>query len=114
MGDIIRVAKLKKDVVIPLPPLPSALFPFSATPFSSTIIDLTWIDFGPYATQYDLEWGTDPTFAVKTSVTLPATPNSSGLYTLTGLISGTQYYFRIRATNAAGSSAWASASATTP
>lgn len=113
MADIIRTIQLKEDLVIPPIPLPDALTTFTATPFSATIIDLGWVDPGLLAADYELQYSTSAIFATSTQVILPSAPGAGGVYSVTGLITATLYYFRIRARNASGNSAWATASATT-
>jgi hypothetical protein len=111
MADVdIRIV-LIEDFVYP-PPI--SLNSFTASPFSSSVIDVAWVDVNTDTVNYTLERDTNPGFTAPVSITLPGNPSSGSIYSVTGLASGTTYYFRIRANNAHGSSDWVSDSATTP
>lgn len=92
-------------VTIPQPP--SALV---ASTVSSSQINLTWTDNAKDETGFEVERSTDGTnFAKIADVAANATS-----YSNTGLNSSTKYYYRIRAKNSAGSSAYSNiADATT-
>lgn len=113
MADILIEIKLKEELVIPLPPLPGILSSFTATPFSSSVIDLGWYDAGLLAVSYDISCSTSPSFLTDTVINIPANPGAGSVYSVTGLTTATTYYFRVRAVNMAGHSAWETASATT-
>jgi hypothetical protein len=92
---------------------PNAPTNLSATPASWSSIQLAWTDQSDNETAFVLERATNPTFTAGfQSSTLAANTTS---HTDTGLLASTTYYYRVRATNAAGSSAYSNvASATTP
>lgn len=78
---------------------------------STSAIDLTWNDNSDDETEFDLQYDTVDTFTSPTTVN-PAADATT--HQATGLSADTTYYFRIRATNAAGDSDWSNtASATT-
>jgi hypothetical protein len=83
-------------------PPPSNL---AASLASSTEIDLTWADNSSNETNFVLERSTDSQFVSVTNITLPANTTS---YADTGLSVGT-YYYRVKATNAGGSSGYSNA-----
>ncbi|HEY5021256.1 MAG TPA: fibronectin type III domain-containing protein [Gemmatimonadaceae bacterium] len=93
------------------PAAPSGLV---ASAVSSSRIDLTWVDGSNNETGFSVERaadnaGTPGPFTVL--ITLPANTTS---YSNTGLLATTRYWYRVRATNSAGSSPYtANASATT-
>jgi fibronectin type 3 domain-containing protein len=91
---------------------PAAPTNLSATAVSSTQINLTWSDNSSNETGFVVERATDSGFtAGLTTANLGANATS---YSATGLSAGTTYWFRVRATNAAGASANSNvASATT-
>jgi hypothetical protein len=90
------------------PPAPSDL---SATPISSSQINLAWVDNADNEAGFKIERSTDNTSF--TQIAMVGTSVTS--YSDTSVIANTQYYYRIRATNAIGDSAYSnSANATTP
>jgi predicted RNA-binding protein with TRAM domain len=78
---------------------------------TATTIDASWIapSGGSEAFTYEIQVDNDSDFS---SPTFTQSNISSGTttHTATGLASNTTYYFRVRANNAAGSSAWSSTS----
>ncbi len=91
-----------------IPTVPTSL---AATTTSPTTIDLTWTDtsFGESGFSIERSLTTGSGFAV-----IATAPANSGSYTNSGLTEGTKYYYRIRATSAAGNSAYTTeANATT-
>ncbi len=90
---------------------PAAPARLTATAASTTQIDLNWGDASDNETGFEIERSTDGvTFAKIADVAANATT-----YPNTGLTPNTRYYYRIRAKNAVGTSAYANvADATTP
>ncbi len=89
--------------------LPAAPTSLTATAASSSQINLAWKDNATNETGYGIQRSTDgSTFS--TVATLGANSTS---FASTNLSADTTYYFRVIATNASGSSAYASASART-
>jgi CSLREA domain-containing protein len=81
------------------PPDPSGL---GATAVSSSRIDLQWTDNATNETAYTVERSLDgSTNWTELTSTLPADTTT---YSDTGLSAGTTYYYRVKATNSAGSS----------
>jgi len=71
---------------------------------SNTEAQLTWTDNATNETQYEFQRSTSSTFA---TIDVARTGNAdSELYVDWGLKTGTQYYYRLRASNASGASAW--------
>lgn len=92
---------------------PAAPSNFVATGASTSQINLTWTDNAINETSYTLQRAPDNNGspgAYATVATLAA--NSTG-YSNTGLAVNTRYWYRVRATNAAGSSAWVVTNGTT-
>jgi hypothetical protein len=86
-----------------LPAAPSALATGTVT---STTIPLTWTDNATNETQFDLERSIDTGSTYTTRATL--SPNTTS-YTDTSLTPATTYYYKIRAQNSGGSSAFTTA-----
>jgi mono/diheme cytochrome c family protein len=93
--------------------LPAAPGNLSATAASSTQINLTWTDNSTNETGFRIQLATNSSFSSGlTTVNVGAGVTS---YSATGLTASTTYYFRVYATNSAGtSSASNTASAATP
>ncbi len=90
---------------------PSAPSGLTATATSSTQINLAWTDNANNETGFKVERSTDNTNWTEIVGNLAANSTS---YSATGLTASTLYYFRVRAYNAGGNSAYtSSASATT-
>src|SRR5262249_30482621 len=92
---------------------PAAPTNLSAAAVSVSQVNLTWADNSANETGFVVERATDSSFtAGLTTASLGANATS---YSATGLAAGTAYWFRVRATNAGGTSASSNvASATTP
>jgi rhamnogalacturonan endolyase len=95
----------------PPPPAPDAPTSLTATAVSATRIDLAWTDNSTNETDFRIERsldGTNFTQVAQAAANLTALAN-------TGLSPNTLYYYRVRASNAGGQSAYSNiASATTP
>ncbi len=89
---------------------PAAPTGLAATVVSTSAINLTWTDASSNEDNFILERGTDGT----TFALLATTAANVTSYSDTGLSSATLYYYRIKATNSAGESAYSTtANATT-
>lgn len=92
------------------PTVPSSPTALTATPVSPYQIDLAWTDTSDDEDGFVIEWSENGgTFTELASVAAGVTS-----YQQSGLIPETDYGYRVRAFNVAGSSADATASATTP
>ena len=87
------------------PSAPSGITTCRAT--SSTSVYLEWGAVAN-ADSYDIEYTTKMEYFESNQTTTLSNVKSTH-YTVTGLESGQQYFFRVRATNSAGESAWTSA-----
>jgi hypothetical protein len=115
MADIIKTVKLDQMIPALVPPIPGAVTGLTITATTPAIVELSWMDLGLFAEQYEIEYGTDATFGVKTTILIPAHPNSSTLEEITGLnLRAATHYFRVRAKSGGGDSAWVSDSYTAP
>jgi subtilisin family serine protease len=93
-------------VVLASPAAPTGL---AATPASPTQVNLAWKDNANNETGYVVQRATDGGFTSDV-VTTTLGANATGR-AVTGLAANTTYYFRVRATNAAGGSAYANVAA---
>jgi RHS repeat-associated protein len=95
------------SALVPVPPAaPSAL---KASPTSGTVVDLTWTDNSSNETGFKIERKTGSGGSWSEITTTSANATS---YSDTGRSTLTAYYYRIRATNLAGDSAYSSETAT--
>jgi hypothetical protein len=93
-----------------VPAVPTAL---AATAQTSTSVKLTWTAAGTNVTSYAVDRSTDG--STWTTVSTTVSGSATSWVDPTALTASTEYYYRIRATNAAGSSADAAvATVTTP
>lgn len=114
MADLIKNINLTQEVVIPPRQIPSPLEDFSASQDTANTMLLGWTDPGALATHYDIQHDTNLSFSNNLAiVTIAANPNNGSVYTKTGLVTGTLYYFRVRAKNETGNSVWIVTSGTT-
>jgi endo-1,4-beta-xylanase len=96
----------------PMPTAPAAPSGLTATTSSSSQINLSWADNATNETAYKIERATAST-GPWTEIAGALAANTT-TYSATGLNASTTYYFRVRAANASGDSAYtAAASATT-
>lgn len=108
-GDSAYSDPANATLVPPLPSPPAAPSNLVATASSSTAIGLTWVDNSNNETSFRIERSTDGiSFSEITSTAADVTS-----YSDTGLASDATYYYRVRARNAGGDSAYSnSANAT--
>src|SRR5205807_430666 len=86
----------------PVPPAaPSNL---TATAVSTSEIDLSWMANSSNATSFKVERSTDGNIFTQ----IGTAAGSASSYNNTGLTASTKYYYRVRASNAAGDSAYSS------
>lgn len=106
MADLVKTIVLDREVNVPVPRIPNPLTSFNAVE-NAPFIDLTWVDNDTVATHYDIEHSINNFSTIANSVTVSAAPLSGGFYQFAGLTLGITNYFRIKARNVTGSSAWA-------
>ena len=87
------------------PSAPSGITTCRAT--SSTSVYLAW-DTVANADSYDIEYTTKREYFDSSNQTTVQSGIKTSTYTLTGLESGNEYFFRVRATNNQGESSWTS------
>jgi endo-1,4-beta-xylanase len=103
---------LKGYVTGTLPAVPTAPSGLTATAASSTQVNLSWVDNAGTETAFKVEQATSAS-GPWTEVAGALATNTT-TYSVTGLTASTTYFFRVRASNAAGNSDYtANASATT-
>ena len=90
------------------PAAPSAL---TATAATATSVTLGWTDNASNETGFNIERKTGPT---GTWSQIATTGSNVATYTSTALTSGTQYFYRVRATNATADSAYSNEANATP
>ena len=97
------------SVALTIPAAPSGLTA-AVTAGVSGVVNLSWKDNAGNETGFTVQRSTNRTFTAGVVTTLiPGVNNSStDTYKLTGLTKGTIYYFRVKASNPVGNSAWAS------
>lgn len=88
-----------------IPAVPSGITTLKAT--SDTSIYIEWAKVAT-ATSYDLEFATKKDYFDNSEETTPINGIEYTHFEKTGLESGEEYFFRVRATNTEGSSAWSS------
>ncbi|MBI1762620.1 MAG: fibronectin type III domain-containing protein [Acidobacteria bacterium] len=93
------------SVVITVTALPSAPSSLTATAVSNSQINLTWVDNANNETGFQLERSTDNT----TWAALGSVAANIQAYSDTGLSASTTYYYRARAFNGSGNSAYSNA-----
>jgi chitinase len=110
-GAVTTSSTVNVTVVAPPPAVPAAPSGLTATAASRSRINLAWSDNSANETGFLIERSTNGT-----SFTQIATVGANvTTYASTGLKGSKMYYYRVRATNAAGNSAYSNiASATTP
>lgn len=86
-----------------IPATPSKISTCKAN--SETSVYLTWV-LSSTATSYDIEYAEKKEYFDKTSQTTVISAIEQNRYEVTGLESGKEYFFRVRATNTVGSSGW--------
>lgn len=105
-------AVLSNNQIAALGEIPATPTLTSATPSSTTMVTLAWSNISPFATGVKVERKTGASGAYSQIALLPGSATG---YTDTGLTPGTQYTYRIRASDGAGDSAYSSeVTATTP
>lgn len=109
MADCTR--KIIVDVQVPPLRIPNPLNSVSAVKVGTTA-DLSWVDNDTVATHYEMQVSSFYNFSDDPAIiTVTANPGSGGIQGFTGLSAVTPTYFRIRAKNTSGASAWITVSA---
>ena len=78
---------------------------------SSTSVTLTW-GASNTAESYDIEYATEKLYLGGSNASTTINSVTGTTYTITGLESGKNYYFRVRAVNSAGGSGWSAIAST--
>ena len=86
-----------------IPSAPSGITTIRAA--SSTSVFLQWPEVTT-ADTYDIEYATNPVYLEGSNATTTISSITTTQYTITGLESGDEYYFRVRAVNDQGHSDW--------
>jgi len=97
-----------RDYVAPVPTTPPAApsgLLVSPVAWSTTEAEVKWSDNSIDETSFTIERALTDDFADATAITASAA-TGLGQYNVWGLSTGSSYYFRVRAVNAAGLSAW--------
>src|SRR5207237_1434936 len=82
--------------------VPLAPSNLTATAASDSRVDLTWLDNASNESGFQIQQSLDGT----TFTPAGTAPADATGFSVTGLAASTTYYFRVRASNAAGDSAW--------
>jgi fibronectin type 3 domain-containing protein len=90
---------------------PAAPSNLSATTVSSSEIDLSWIDNSDNELEFKIERSTD---GGATFTEIATTASNVTTYADTGLTNSTTYYYRVRASNSGGDSAYSNTASATP
>lgn len=72
---------------------------------TETSVFLAWVSV-PTATSYDVEYATQSDYLGNSNASTTINSIAAAQYTITGLTAGQRYYFRVRAVNDKGTSAW--------
>ncbi len=100
-GGITKQTNFNVNVSLPISTTPSTTLPVDGSIGVSTSTSFTWSAVTG-ALSYDIEVSTDPTF----TTTLVSTNVATNAYSGTALAAATTYYWRVRAVNNCGSSAF--------
>ena len=94
---------------------PAAPATLAGTPFSATRIDLTWADNASDETGFRIERAPDVAGVAGTYAEIATVGPNVVVYSNTGLVNNTRYWYRVRSYNAVGTSAYSNeAAAQTP
>ncbi len=107
LSNTVTATTLNETTVNTPPAGPSDL---TATPFSTTAIDLNWRDNASDETAYKVERSLSSTSGFTEVAVLP---DNTTFYHSTGLNPQTTYYFRVRAINSGGNSAYSNTTSAT-
>lgn len=101
-GNAVSILRNTTAVSVSIPPTPALISPASGSTGVSTSPSLSW-NASSGATSYRLQVSTDSTF---TTTTYDTSSLSATSKSINGLASQTKYFWRVNATNSAGTSAW--------
>jgi len=76
---------------------------------SDTAVFMSWSSISS-STSYDIEYATNPDYLGNSNASTTINNITNSQYTITGLTTGQKYYFRVRAVNEKGESAWSNSS----